>query len=78
MAHIGGPQSSTENMIKMAASTSTSAASSRGIYWPARVVTLIQVIKELPDVDLGSLKGMPTTIIPVSYTHLTLPTKLEV
>ena len=41
MANIGGPQSSTENAIKMAASTSTSAASSGGIYWPARVMTLL-------------------------------------
>ena len=41
MANIGGPQSSTENAIKMAASTSTSAASSRGIYWPDRGVTLL-------------------------------------
>ena len=41
MANIGGPQSSTENAIKMAASTSTSAASSRGIYWPDRVMTLL-------------------------------------
>ena len=41
MANIGGPQSSTENAIKIAASTSTSAASSRGIYWPDRVMTLL-------------------------------------
>ena len=96
MANIRGPQSSTENAIKMAASTSTSAASSRKVYWQDRGVTLLleavrekeslwstksveyknrkaketqyeevlQVIKEeLLDVDLGSLKGMPSTVI---------------
>ena len=96
MANIRGPQSSTENAIKMAASKSTSAASSRKVYWQDRGVTLLleavreneslwstksveyknrkvketqyeqvlQVIKEeLPDVDLGSLKGMPSTVI---------------
>ena len=41
MPNIGGAQSSTENAIKVAASASTSAASSRGIYWPDRVVTLL-------------------------------------
>ena len=41
MANNCGPQSSTENAIKMAASTSTSAASSRGIYSPDRVMTLL-------------------------------------
>ena len=41
MANSGGPQSSTENAIKIAASTSTSAASSRGLFWPDRVVTLV-------------------------------------
>ena len=41
MANIGGSQSSTKNAIKMAASTSSSAASSRGIYWPDLVMTLL-------------------------------------
>ena len=41
MPNIGGPQSSTENAIKMAASTSSSAASRREIFWPDRVVTLL-------------------------------------
>ena len=44
------------------------------------VVATLKIMPESPDVDLEALKVAIQAAMPaaVSYTHLTLPTKLEV